>query len=745
MTRVGIKAELDIGDINAKAGQLRGALHTIGEAMKQAETDKRWDDYGKLAYEKEKLQGGAAGFEKNIRTFANNPKFQGTGPNGQPVFKIDQEYATLIKDQTAAIKKLTAEYMQAINDGDLTKAQELSPQIEKQQNDFKKLVESLTSKPGGGAAGEAVKSIALNQVVSAIKSGMDVWVSSLDRTSVINSLGGGDVLGGSLAERQRRTAQTTGILNTAGATAQGVGLALAPFTGGISLLVGTGVNLLTNVASSLTEAGQKKYANRIAYSSLWDDQKDQAMSFAAVMGNPSEVRPAWKQAADAAAGFGYTAEEGMEAMKAAAQQGLDGATLREAVADIFRYERATGADRGTLTSLANMSARYGGGDALRAGWAGLEASGMKTGQYNEFLRGMQRVMEDGISKGFLKSSDQVAQNLSMLAQMTNYNPMWQGEQGANRLMKMNSGLEGTVELTSSSDMVAFRAAKRLLGDDISYVDINAFTQRHGIGGEYTDEHGVEREYNGTELFHSIMEVAKEVENGNREGVIEIMRAIYGLTYPEAIALHDSYRPGINGYIPESVLNRGLPDPSSKELSYAVESMEVKNLIIEAGMGIWDEEIRKAFQLVRDEYAATIGAGTVTPPQDAFFGANGALTPAATVFNNMNTFFSGQYDPEEIRNGQLPRRPSVNDPGFMEFLNNINMPMQPLGANQTQADQPVVAPIWTTRGLPDTASNPINWPTTNNMEQTNLLLRTQIEETREMRRAIENSEVIVNVP
>jgi hypothetical protein len=55
---------------------------------------------------------------------------------------------------------------------------------------------------------------------------------------------------------------------------------------------------------------------------------------------------------------------------------------------------------------------------------------MQTGQFNEVLRGLQRVMEDGISKGFVRSSDQVARNLTILSTMTNNNPLLSGEMGA---------------------------------------------------------------------------------------------------------------------------------------------------------------------------------------------------------------------------------------------------------------------------------------------------------------------------
>ncbi|MDR0322052.1 MAG: hypothetical protein LBI28_11160, partial [Treponema sp.] len=439
------------------------------------------------------------------------------------------------------------------------------------------------------AAGEAVKSIALNQVVGAIRSGLDVWVSSLDRTAVINSLGSGDVLGGSLAESQRRTARTSGVLNTAGAAAQGVGMALAPFTMGVSLIAGTGVNLLTQIFSSLNEAEQKKYANRIAYASLWDDKKDQAMNLAAVMGNPSNVRGTWGTAASVAERYGFTAEEGAEMLKAAAYQGL-GASAADRV---FNYERGTGADRGVLSSVSMMSERYNGGDALRSGWAGLQASGMKSGQYTEYLRAMQRVMEDGISKGFVRSSDQVARNLTMLAQMTDNNPLWQGEHGAQRLMQIMSGFEGATALQDSNDMFAYSAAKTVLegkGRSTDIVDVQKYLENPDdlVG-----------------LYNEFIKQIKDVEGDNRLEIVSRLIKRFGLNYTTADALYRS-----NGTSTEEVnrlLSRqaGIPTPSSNELRYSIETMNVRNLIIEAGQDFYDTETTKALELTRKELEETV--------------------------------------------------------------------------------------------------------------------------------------------
>jgi hypothetical protein len=86
------------------------------------------------------------------------------------------------------------------------------------------------------------------------------------------------------------------------------------------------------------------------------------MNLAAITGNPANVRPIYKTAADVAGKYGYSAEEGMEMLKQAASQGL----RRASVDKVFDYERRTGADRGAMSYLSFMSERYGGGYALRS-------------------------------------------------------------------------------------------------------------------------------------------------------------------------------------------------------------------------------------------------------------------------------------------------------------------------------------------------------------------------------------------
>ena len=584
MTRTGIKLDLDVGDLLANAGRARGALSSIGDAMKKAESEGRYDDYGKLAFEKERMQGRTAGFEKDIRQLYNNPKFQGVGANGQQVLKVDQEYASLIKAQTNEMKKLTAMYEQAIQKGDVDAVRGIGSQIEKQQSDFHKMVEQAGSPVGGRGIKEAVQAIGTERLVNALNEGFSRWAGSLDRSGIVRQYGSGDIMGARVSEMQRQDdlrggiAQTgLGILGTVAGAFFGPGGALLGGT------IGAGLGQALNTGLHI---GVNKESTNAAYAELWQSRAGDAMELAALKGSPNRVREAFNIAANAAAEFGYSAEEGMEAMKQAARQGLDGSGVRQ----ILQYERSTGADRGTLTSIANMSARYGGGDALRVGYAGLQASGMKAGQYDEYLRAMQRVMEDGISKGFVRSSDQVARNLTMLANMTNNSPLWQGENGGRRLQEINSGIEGATGLQSSGDIMVFRAAREIYGENISWADAMGHIEK-GISQD-----------KGTEFFNKIMEIFYKNNQGNREDFISFIKQQFGMSYNNAIALADAWIPNQNLSTVE--MNRRMQGSSalvtanSAELEWAKITQGITNWWTEKGMTYWDRQLES----LRGEFA-----------------------------------------------------------------------------------------------------------------------------------------------
>jgi len=603
MTRTNIKIGLDVGDAVTAAGQLRVALGTIDEAMKKVKVGS--EEHAKLAYEKDRMQARAAGFDRNLQTMANNPRLQGIGANGLPVWKMDEKNSRLMETQIDTTKKLITAMTEAIGSGKVDEAMAISTQLDKTQREFSKAVGDTT---GIGAREKSevntIKSIFAQQMISAVNSGLQITVSSLDRSGVINAYGQGDIMGGSLAEKQRKA-------NLHGGIAQ-IGLTSVGTVAGAMLgnpMLGSMIgNALGNGVSNILQAGVNKEATEIAYAGLWSNQADKAMNLAAITGNPNNVRETWGIAADSAARYGYSADEGIEAIKQAVQQGLSNEVATALTQEIFKYERNTGADRSTLTSISNLSARYGGGDALSSGWAGLRASGMRAGQYSEYLRAMQRVMEDGISRGFIRSSDEVAKNLTMLASLTNNSPLWQGELGARRLLDMNAGLENATGLQSTSDIIAFRAAMNIAegknGGPVSYIE-----------GQKILEGGIT-----PELFKEYMSLTSSAEGGNREGILERMRQTFGLKYTATDELYNSWNS--NKTLTDSQLQTILdkyknttPEADNAELRAAVYTASTTEWWTKTGQVWWDRRItmlETEFVKAIKEYNRTTGSYVPIP-------------------------------------------------------------------------------------------------------------------------------------
>jgi hypothetical protein len=602
--------------------------------MDKAKKAERWEDYDKLQMQRDSLSAGAAGFKKDAQSLFSDPRYHTqTASGGVSGIKMDKEQAAIFEGLTDSIKKLTAKYDEQIGRNELKEAGETLGQLQQKYKEYNKEVAAATAPTGMQVAQNAVKAVGIGQIANAINDGFARWISTLDRSGIVNQYGSGDILGGRIAE-ERRQADLWG-----GAAQSGLGIAGTAFgatpwglaTGGPLVwgTVGAGLGKLTD---SLLHIEPNKDATEAAYAGLWQNRSGEAMELAAVMGSANDVREAFKTAADSAAKFGYSAEEGMDALKQTAQQGLSGGDAVAVTERAFDFERRTGADRGTLLGISSMSARYGAGDALGAGWAGLQASGMKAGQYNEYLRAMQRVMEDGISKGFVRSSDQVVSSLTMLAQMTGKNPLWQGENGARRLMEMNAGLEGATGLASASDILAFRGAQNVLENDRDGKLWNSIANVDGKEGADIKRSGsyidamilMERGLN-SDTFGEIMKLNSHAEGGDRSAVIERMRQQFSLNYTNSAMLYDQWdrqtehgtreMPKENAQALVNAYGKEPPSANSPELEAAKKIEEIKNILTATGQEYWDKQMKELpgeFAKAMQEYnAAKTVAGTPT--------------------------------------------------------------------------------------------------------------------------------------
>ena len=440
--------------------------------------------------------------------------------------------------------------------------------------------------------------MSIHQITGAVNTGIQTYVSHLDRSGIVNARGSGDVMGAKIEELRREGAKESGIGGSVGSIVGGVAgglLSLIPGAQAFAPLLVSGGATLGNFAGGLFGVDENIEANKMAtdeaYAKLWERQATAAMELTGLLGkyggtteeelpNPSgsdvsirtpepnfppkeqtrfeentrSIRRTFENAANTATEYGFSPEEGMEQVKQAAYQGLDEGQAFDAARDVFAFERGTGADRGVLSEFRNRTERFGVADGLNTAWQGNQASGMAPCQFNEFLQAMQSIFEDGISKGFVRGASEIAGNLSFLSDLNGGSELWKGEQGANRLATMNSGLASTTALSSASDILSFRGAQNLLkqwdakGDAeerwkaIGDLDPkkDGFELRRGY--DYIDSMAILERGLTPELFHTQMQMIKSVEwKGNRTSAVEQMKNIYGLNYTGSAALYQVYQ------------------------------------------------------------------------------------------------------------------------------------------------------------------------------------------------------------
>jgi hypothetical protein len=261
-----------------------------------------------------------------------------------------------------------------------------------------------------------------------------------------------------------------------------------------------------------------------------------------------------------------------------------------------------------------MSARYGAGDALGVGWAGMQASGMKEGQYGEYLRAMQRVMEEGISKGFSKSAKEIAGDLTFIQGLGGGSELWKGERGQQRLSEMNAGLAGTTGLQSTTDIVAFRAAQNVLKKweeqgiaDKKWAEMvgtdkdgNPLVQQ---SGSYHDPLIMLERGLTSDLLNELMMMTGKIEEGSRDEIINRLMQTFNIDNYKGAVISDQWKKITNNGedLTSSEDTQALidkytkapPPPDNDEFGVAKNIEEIKNLWTNAGMLKWDENFPKA--------------------------------------------------------------------------------------------------------------------------------------------------------
>ena len=210
-----------------------------------------------------------------------------------------------------------------------------------------------------------------------------------------------------------------------------------------------------------------------------------------------------------------------------------------------RWAYQTGGSAEQYAEFAGMMARYGGSKnvasdfnkVISAGYA----SGLNDVQIPEFLSGIQKVMEDGIAKGFTRSSTEVADTLLMFSKMSGGNQLFKGEQGAKLLNQINSGISGATGLSKTEDILVYGAFAEAYKDKDIEKELNKTGNYFVEGANYVNMMQlIERGINADNWWN-IRDTLDSSYGGDTDAKIEALRKMTGLNYSGAAALYNMER------------------------------------------------------------------------------------------------------------------------------------------------------------------------------------------------------------
>lgn len=127
--------------------------------------------------------------------------------------------------------------------------------------------------------------------------------------------------------------------------------------------------------------------------------------------------------------------------------------------------RNTGTDIDSALSFMGTRSRFGSTNTtadINKAYSASIASGLGKGQFGEFLTGLQDAVEQGISKGYITSTDEVSKQMIMFSKLSGNDASWQGKYGFQRLSTINNGLSSATSLGSSSQILAYQALRGIV-------------------------------------------------------------------------------------------------------------------------------------------------------------------------------------------------------------------------------------------------------------------------------------------
>jgi hypothetical protein len=360
---------------------------------------------------------------------------------------------------------------------------------------------------------------------------------------------GGDYAGAAVTERQ----QTGDLIGDAAGIAGGI----LGFIGGGPFGAALASSLSKNIVGFIANIGTHNLEKDLAYSAQYKkalpeiDTLNQlyggAINRKSLEENNQHGLQMYSRAAAATEGTGLTTQAFIEAMKQMGGYGIRSETQALNMAQTQSlWSRFTGTDLSTIQKFAGQSYRYGGETgAVSTAYGGLMAQNMVKGQFSEFLNSMERILEEGIAKGFVRSSSEIAGNMALLYKLSGESKLWQGEQGAQRLSQMNMAISNATNLQSVEDVMTFGVVARdlLKGDE---AERKANFERHAPGRHYTgtfyDEFQIMEGGLTPALLNGLFNETERLEGSESTAqIIGRFKNLFGVNNNTAVDIWDMYK------------------------------------------------------------------------------------------------------------------------------------------------------------------------------------------------------------
>jgi len=249
--------------------------------------------------------------------------------------------------------------------------------------------------------------------------------------------------------------------------------------------------------------------------------------------NSDQALNYYSRAVNYAAGTGMETTEFMQHAAGMAKYGLGAERSMTLARDQANWANFTGGSLDLFQQISGLSERYGrnGENALQKAYAGAQLTGLQKGQTDEFLSSMLRVMQEGIQKGFVRSTEEISANANMLYKLSGESKMWQGETGMNRLSGMNNAIANATSLQTTNDVIMYSVANKL--------DAGKYLGNTATGG-FTDTMRILERGVSADMLKGIFSEVGKLDSSPDE-IISRFKNMFNTTYTEAADIYTMYQ------------------------------------------------------------------------------------------------------------------------------------------------------------------------------------------------------------